>query len=121
MSNPFTYAELHSQDPDQALPFYRALFDWKLKTPQHTPVGPYTEIEPGEGIDAGAMRAQGGAPSHWLVYIRVGDLRAHIERAQKLGARVLVDRSEVPDVGWFAVVADPAGAAFGMFEAKAAR
>ncbi len=121
MANPFTYVELHSKNPDQALTFYRSLFDWKLSAPQATPVGPYTEIATGEGLEAGAMTAQGDAPSHWLIYIRVPELNAHVKRARELGGRVLVEPGLVPDVGWFAVIQDPAGATFGMFQAMAKR
>lgn len=121
MANPFTYVELHSKNPDQALSFYRSLFDWKLSAPHVTPSGPYTEIATGEGLEGGAMTAKGESPSHWMVYIRVDDLRAHVAKARELGGRLLVEPAEVPDTGWFAVIADPAGATFGMFQPTAKR
>jgi len=49
MSNPFSYAELHTQDPTAAKAFYGQLFDWKMH--DHTsPKGTYTEIDLGEGL-----------------------------------------------------------------------
>ena len=119
MANPFCYTELHSRDAKKSLEFYRRLLDWKFSEPQETPVGPYVEIHPGEGTEAGLMTAQGGAPSHWLTYIRVDDLEASVRKARELGATVLVDWAEVPNTGWFASLADPTGAQFGLFQKMA--
>ncbi|HZS35762.1 MAG TPA: VOC family protein [Polyangia bacterium] len=116
MANPFCYTELHSRDPKKSLEFYRRLLDWKFAEPQETPVGPYVEIHPGEGNEAGLMTAQGGAPSHWLTYVRVDDLAASVRKARELGAEVMVDSAEVAGTGWFAVLADPTGAHFGLFQ-----
>jgi predicted enzyme related to lactoylglutathione lyase len=116
MANPFCYTELHSRDPKKAQHFYSRLFDWKFDEAEPTPVGPYVQVHPGEGNEVGLMTAQGGAPSHWLSYIRVDDLETSVRKARELGAELLVDVAEVPDTGWFAVLADPAGAHFGLFQ-----
>ena len=118
MSHPFAYAELHSTAPAATVDFYRHLFDWKTST-METPMGPYTELETGEGMAGGAMKAM-GPTSHWVVYVRVDDVRAHVGRARELGATVLVDFAEVPGTGYFALLADPAGATFGLFQRLAA-
>ena len=41
-----------------------------------------------------------------------------IERAKSLGGNVLMDKMEIPNVGWFSVIQDPTGAAFGMWQQK---
>jgi hypothetical protein len=115
MSHPFSYAELHSQDPGRALEFYRRLFDWPSKT-SDTPMGPYHELEPGEGFPGGIMTAAPGAASCWVVYVRVPDVAAATDKAEGLGARVLARKQHVPDVGWFSLCADPTGATFGLWE-----
>ena len=118
MPNPFVYCELHTTDPAAAKSFYGRLFDWKLKDSQ-TPGGLYTEIDPGEGFPGGLMGPMAGASSLWLTYVRVADLDASIARAQSLGGRLLAPRSEVPGAGWFAVLADPAGISFGLWQPAA--
>jgi uncharacterized protein len=121
MSNPFTYCELHTQNPNEAKAFYARLFDWKL-TDQQSPVGPYTEIQPGDGIMGGLMAQQAkGAPSFWLTYIKVSDVGASTKKARELGAQVLVDSAPVPNMGVFSVLADPTGAHFGLWEPTAAK
>jgi hypothetical protein len=115
MSNPFAYAELHTTDRDRSIEFYRRLFDWKVKT-SDSPVGPYTELEPGEGFPGGLMSAQDGGPSRWVVYMKVDDVKAATTRAAELGAKIYATAVLVPDAGWFSLCADPAGATFGLWE-----
>jgi uncharacterized protein len=115
MSNPFTYAELHTQDPAAAKAFYGQLFDWKVED-HPMPGGAYTEINPGEGFGGGLLRSQDGGASHWLPYIKVSDLGASTKAAKLLGARALKESVEVPNMGRYSVLLDPTGAAFGMWQ-----
>jgi predicted enzyme related to lactoylglutathione lyase len=115
MANPFSYVELHTQNPDQALSFYRRLFDWKTNT-SSTPGGDYTQLEPGEGFPGGLLATKNGAPSAWTVYMKVDDVDAHTKRAAELGAKVLIGKTEVPDAGWFTLCTDPTGATFGLWQ-----
>lgn len=115
MSNPVIYCELQTNDQSAARAFYGKLFqDWKMDA-QVTPF-PYTRINPGEGPNA-AMR-QSMTPAHWLTYFQVANLTASTERARELGGKVLQERVEVPNAGWFAVLQDPAGAAFALWEKR---
>lgn len=110
------YAELHSQDPRRARSFYGELFGWKTNEKQ-TPMGPYTEIDPGGGVPAGLMKAPfPGGVSYWTPYVTVPDLDASLARATSLGAKVEAPRATIPDLGHFALLRDPAGAVFGLFE-----
>jgi predicted enzyme related to lactoylglutathione lyase len=115
MANPFSYVELHTQNPDKAIHFYRRLFDWKVTT-QETPMGPYTELAPGEGFPGGLLATKGSAPSAWVVYMKVADVDSATKRATELGAKLLLDKTEVPETGWFTILADPTGATFGLWE-----
>jgi predicted enzyme related to lactoylglutathione lyase len=115
MSNPFTYAELHTQNPAAAKTFYRQLFDWKMSDHEN-PNGTYTEIDPGEGFPGGLLQAAAKAtPSHWLPYVKVADIVAATARAKSLGASPVQEIVEIPE-GKFSVFIDPTGAPFGLFE-----
>jgi hypothetical protein len=119
MANPFTYLELHTTDPARAKTFYVELFGWNAKDTNVPGFGTYTEIAAGEGPGAGLMAQQEpGAQSAWLAYVKVPKLDEAVARAQKLGASVLSPRTEIKDVGWFAVLRDPAGARIAVFEQK---
>jgi predicted enzyme related to lactoylglutathione lyase len=117
MANPFTYLELHSTDAARAKAFYAELFEWKTSDVSVPDFGTYTEIDTKEGPPAGlTVQREPAARSAWLAYVGVPRLDEAIARAQKLGGRLLTPRTEVKDIGWFAVVQDPAGAQIGLFE-----
>ncbi len=118
MSNPFVHVELQTQDLGKARKFYQGLFDWKL---EDTPME-YTLIHVGEGTGGGMMKNPvPRAPSSWLPYVLVADVAASTKRAKELGATILKERTEVPGMGWFSVIADPTGAALGLWQAKAGK
>jgi uncharacterized protein len=117
MANPFTYLELHSSDAPRAKAFYTELFGWKTKDTAIPGFGTYTEIDTEGGPGAGLMPQQEpGAKSAWLAYVQVPRLDESVTRATKLGARLVTARTEIKNVGWFAIVEDPAGARLGIFE-----
>ena len=60
-------------------------------------------------------------PDNWLPYILVDDVAASTKKAASLGASVAEDVTEVPDMGWFSVIVDPTGSAFGLWQPKMAK
>ena len=48
----------------------------------------------------------------WMVYFHVADIDAAMKRVEELGGRVVTQKMEAPDTGWFTVIEDPAGAVF---------
>ena len=116
MPNPFVHVELNTTDVGKAKVFYGALFDWKL---EDVPLsdGSYTLIQVGEGTGGGIMQHPvPNAPSTWLAYVLVEDVRASVAKAKSLGATVLKDVTEVPGMGQFSVIADPTGAPVGLWQ-----
>lgn len=120
MANPFVHVELSTTDPAKAKAFYTQLFDWKL---EDMPMGPgmtYTMVNPGAGTGGGLMQQMApGAPSAWLAYVEVSDVKAATAKAASLGAAVVKDITEVPGMGWFSVIVDPTGAALGLWQSAA--
>jgi predicted enzyme related to lactoylglutathione lyase len=55
--------------------------------------------------------------STWSVFLATADLAGTVERAQAAGGRVLVEPMPIADLGSFAELADPAGAAVGAWQA----
>ena len=116
MANPFVHVELNTTDVAKAKSFYGALFDWKLQD-MPSPGGTYTIIEVGQGTGGGLMKHPvPGAPSMWLAYVLVDDVRAATARAKSLGATILEDVSEVPGMGWLSIISDPTGAILGLWQ-----
>ena len=117
MSNPFVYAELHTEAPAAAKAFYAQLLSWRMEDAPKSD-GRYTEIQPGEGFRAGLTQNRHGGGTHWLLYIKVDDLAASTAKAKSLGARPLVELEQIPE-GRFSVLVDPTGARFGLWQAGA--
>jgi predicted enzyme related to lactoylglutathione lyase len=110
--------ELASTDPERSIAFARAVFGWSAET-QATPTGPYTFMANGSG-PAGAIcglpPGAEGTPSFWGVYFLVADLDAARSRALALGATPFDDPFDVPGMGRGAVLADPGGAFFSLWQ-----
>lgn len=118
MPNPFVHIELNTTDLGQAKAFYGKLFAWTLED-MPMAEGTYTLIKVGEGTGGGMMKhPMPGAPSMWLPYVAVDDIQASTEKARTLGAKVIVEPQEIPNVGWFSVFLDPTGAALALFKPK---
>ena len=120
MANPFVHIELATTDLDKAKSFYQSLFDWKLNAMDMGGGMTYTLIAVGnEGTGGGMMKQMiPGAPSAWLAYVQVDDIRAATDKAKSLGARVMRDVMEVMDRGWLSIIIDPTGAPLGLWQPK---
>jgi predicted enzyme related to lactoylglutathione lyase len=120
MGNPFVHVELMSNDVDKAKTFFGKLFDWKL---DDMPMGDmtYTMIRVGEGTGGGMMKNPiPGAPSMWVAYVLVDDLKAAADKVRSLGGKVMKDVTEVPGAGSFVIITDPTGAMLGLWQQKKA-
>jgi predicted enzyme related to lactoylglutathione lyase len=112
------WVELNARDADGAKEFYPAVFGWKAET--HEGAMPYTEFYLGPDAVAGMMAMPAEIPQevppYWLPYFGANDVDGTSGRGRELGAAVVVEPSEVPGGGRFAVLRDPLGAVFGLFQ-----
>src|SRR5258707_15689 len=61
---------------------------------------------------------QSGVPPHWNLYVTVANANDAVKRAEELGAKVLAPAFDVMDAGRIAVLQDPTGAVFSVWEPK---
>ena len=113
----FCWETLSSSDPGRAREFYAAVCGWTTR-PSAVAASLFAAGSRPED-EVADLQAAAGRPGSWLTYVLVGDLEAVGSRAARLGAEVVGGRIEVPSVGSIAVIADPTGARFGIFEAAA--
>ena len=119
------WSELSTRDTKGAIAFYTQLFGWKAKTGGEG-VNAYTECTPAGAnypvagmIDIAAFGDRGAhVPPNWMPYFQVTDVDASFAKAKSLGAEVGVPPTAIDNVGRFAVVADPQGAMFSLFQPK---
>ena len=115
----FVWYELMTSDPDAAQSFYTDVVGWGTAPFEGSP-NDYTMWTAGEKPIGGVMELpeparEAGAPPHWIAYVATSDVDATVEKAKSLGGKVLHGPDEIPDVGRFAVLADPQGAAFAVY------
>jgi predicted enzyme related to lactoylglutathione lyase len=63
--------------------------------------------------------AMAHVPPHWMIYFRVPDINAAVERIKKDGGTILNGPMEVPGGDRVVNAMDPQGAAFSLHEKKA--
>jgi uncharacterized protein len=116
------WTELTTTDTKAAEAFYTGLFGW---TPKHGSPGTpfeYTEFSvdgtPSIGMMAKPAEMPAHIPSYWMPYFQVAKLDASVAKAKEIGGRIMVGPQDVPNTGRFAIVVDPQGAMFAIFEFK---
>lgn len=115
----FVWYELMTSDPAGAISFYKDVVGWGTED-SGLPGMDYTLLTV-DGAHVGGVMAipeearQAGARPAWWGYIYADDLEASIAQAQAAGAKIHRPLTDIPGVGRFAVLADPQGAAFYLF------
>jgi predicted enzyme related to lactoylglutathione lyase len=114
------WPEIAAADPATARGFYGELLGWEFR---EMPGGGYA-VAHRKGRAVAGLRAatpdpRTGKPSpRWLSYARVSSADASAGKAASLGGKVLAAPFDVPGVGRMAVIEDPTGACFAVWEPK---
>ena len=114
----FCWPEIAAGDAGKAKAFYGELLGWDIRD---QPGGFYSIAHRKGKAVAGLyglmpdQRAK-GVPPHWLSYVRVASTDASAQKAAGLGGKVLHPPMDVPGIGRMAVLEDPAGACFALWE-----
>jgi predicted enzyme related to lactoylglutathione lyase len=117
------WVDLAASDEAAARRFYERLFDWTTKA-HDLAGGTFRRFFAGNDAVASLYQLKGrhliqGVPSHWTPYVAVADTDRSAARAAALGASVVVAPFDVPGIARIALVQDPIGALFGLWQRKA--
>jgi uncharacterized protein len=113
----FNWVELATSDAASARGFYTALFGWDV-VEMKGDWGSYF-IFRNKDLDCAAMYASDNAPRpSWLSYINVTNADETVTKAASLGAKIVSPSSDVADYGRMAVLEDPQGGGFAIWQAK---
>ena len=111
------FNELASPDFDGSQAFYGGLFGWTFESTEMGDI-PYVLIKNGESTNGGLAPLQPpGVPPHWLVYLATDDLDAALAKVGELGGAVHAGPIEI-SIARIAVVTDPQGAAFALYDGQ---
>ena len=114
----FSWADLNTPDPARAARFYSEWFGWTIDDGKDG----YRHIQNGSAHEdmiggiPNETHAPPGTPGHWMVYFHVADCKASAAKATQLGASTIMAADLIKDVGTIAVLADPQGAVFALYQ-----
>ena len=120
----FCWVELATTDDEAARAFYAEVFDWSHEghAMDHDEGQYYTLRKNGKDVGGlykmfpEMMKMQ--VPPNWLSYVSVTDALEACSKAKHLGGSVFTKPMDVMDHGRMAVLSDPTGAAFAVWEPK---
>ena len=114
------WTSLLTPDPDHDAGFYQSLFDYDVFEVASNPIASQHLVL---SSDKYARASVNSLPSssqrvhaHWLNYVRVNDAVQTAQQIKSMGGHILVEPHADRHGGKIAVVADPQGATFGLFE-----
>ncbi|MGB9140800.1 MAG: VOC family protein [Aestuariivirga sp.] len=112
--------DLVTPDLKAAEKFYANVVGWKISD-AGMPGMSYSILSAGDIMVGGMMQSPKGGDEldvrpHWNGHIYVADVDQYAMLAVAAGGKVCREPSDIPDIGRFAVVADPHGATFIMFK-----
>lgn len=111
----FTWSELSTSDLAKSKAFYSEVFGWGWGGSDE-----YAEAQVNGRTIGGVMPRSPDMPAEvpdtWLVYFGSDDVDAQAKKASDKGATVVVQPTDIPNTGRFAVLIDPQGAAFALYK-----
>jgi hypothetical protein len=125
MQNPVSHFEIYADNPNTLAQFYTNLFDWKVeqmpgadnyRLVQTVDVDNERMATQAGGINGGIMKRPDPKAPSIINYVSVESLDGALARAGKLGAKVMKEKSPVPGMGWFAILSDPEGNPFALWQ-----
>jgi uncharacterized protein len=117
MANPVMQFQILSKTPDDTAQFYSSLFGWSISA--NNPLG-YRQINTGSsaGIQGGIWPAPPQAQTFVQLFIAVDDLKTAAQKAETLGAKLIIPPTTLPEGDELAVMIDPQGMSFGLWKHK---
>jgi hypothetical protein len=101
-------------DPKKAQEFYGAIFNWQFD-PEAMPG--YTLVNAGAEPTGAMFKKPDHTPGVCAnIYFQVPDIDTTLRKVGEGGGFVLVPKTEIPNVGHFAMFADPEGISIGLMQ-----
>ena len=107
------HVEIASNDLPRTKQFFNTVFGWKM---QEMPEMNYTMFQAPGAPHGGITPPQGGMPAGTLNHILSNDIVATARKIEQNGGAILVPKTEIPKIGWFAVFREPGGAVLALYE-----
>ena len=114
MPNPVVHFEVQSKDAERSKKFFSDLFGWHVDSNNPMNYGMVDTHTEGRGINGGIAGTE--EQPHVVFYIEVDDINAYLKKAEGLGGKTIMPRTEIPNAVTLALFSDPDGNTIGMVE-----
>jgi predicted enzyme related to lactoylglutathione lyase len=114
------HVELPSDDVERAKAFYEGLFGWTIRGPQENPNYQMFTSGPGDMGGTIGLRGQTAPPDGPRLYVTVDSIDTVLAKLDELGGSVVVGKTAVSSMGWYAAIRDSEGNELGIWEAAPA-
>jgi predicted enzyme related to lactoylglutathione lyase len=115
--NGFCHIEIPSKDLSKAKAFYEAVFAWKISPWEG--MSNYLMFETGDGVGGGfSTEFELSKTAGIILYILVEDIPATLEKIGKQGGKIILTKTQIPNVGYYAIFSDAEGNQLGLFSNK---
>lgn len=113
--HPIVHIEFSAKDREAAAQFYNQVFGWEI---QHMPEMNYSTFMCDEKLGGGFNPISEENPAGTvMVYIQAEDIEATLADIEAHGGKMILPKSEIPGVGWFAFFTDPTGNQVALYKA----
>ena len=111
---PIVHIELSSKDPHKTGEFLKKVFGWEVEADK---AFDYVQFKAGSGLGGGvpAVDDKMYKPGDSLVYLGTDDIEATLAKVKSLGGKTLVPKTEIPQMGWFAIFEDAQGCKLALY------
>lgn len=117
MAAPVVHFEIVGKDGEKLQKFYSELFDWEIDTnnPQK-----YGLVKPASSnsIGGGVGTVEGDSSPYATFYVEVKDTDAVLEQVKKMGGKIILPTTTIPDMVTYALFEDPEGNMIGLVKCR---
>jgi uncharacterized protein len=117
MPGTVTWHDLNTPKPAVAGKFYTSVFGWKMETQDFDGNKYYPFTLAGESVCGMWPFSTKKLPPSWVTHFKVANCAKTVAKAKRLGGRVVMGPIAIGEMGHFAILKDPKGAAFGIIGA----
>src|SRR5574342_1324943 len=107
------HIEIPTQNGKESGEFYEKLFGWHI---EHDETFNYTQVDPHDGPGGGFNPlSENVKAGDDLIYVNSEDIEADLKKAEELGGAIVLEKSEIPNIGWYGMFTDPTGNTIGLY------
>jgi predicted enzyme related to lactoylglutathione lyase len=118
MKHTIVHFEIPADDVERAKKFYGELFGWEFSTTSgFEGYWVFNTGDPEQDAGGGLMARQSPDQVGLVNYFGVESVADTLAKVEELGGTVIMPKSPVPGMGWFAMCLDPEGNQFAFFQA----